>query len=84
MTPTTSCPFTPAGAGRRTQALNGEHIAVAYAATVHAKPHMTGLQPEQLALHQFKVSLPGDLKSAIRRHAKAPFGFFGGVRPRTG
>jgi hypothetical protein len=27
-------------------ALNGEHIAVAYAATLHAKPHMNGLRPE--------------------------------------
>jgi hypothetical protein len=56
------------------QALSGEHIAVAHAATVHPKPHMTRPRPEQLALHQFKLPLPGDLKSAIRRHAKPPFG----------
>ncbi len=65
------------------QTLNGEDIAVAHAATVHAKPHMTGLQPEQLALHQFKLPLPCDLKSAIRRHAKPPL-VCEGVRPRTG
>src|SRR5262249_29477375 len=46
------------------QALNGEDIAVAHAATLYAKPHMTGLRPEQLALYQFKLPLPSDLKSA--------------------
>src|SRR5262249_9133587 len=50
------------------QALNGEDIAMAHAATLHAKPHMTGQRPEQLALHQFKLSLPCDLKRTIRRH----------------
>jgi hypothetical protein len=54
------------------QALDGEDIAVAHAATLHAKPHMTRLRPLQVAFDQFKVSLPSDLKSAIRRHAKPP------------
>jgi hypothetical protein len=56
----------------RAHALDGEHVAVAYAATLNAKPHMTGLRPEQLALHRRKLPPPGDLESAIRRHAKPP------------
>jgi hypothetical protein len=54
------------------QALNGEHIAVSHTATLHAKPHMTGLRPEQLTLNQLKLPLTGYLKSPIRRHAKPP------------
>jgi hypothetical protein len=56
----------------RAHALNGEHIAVAHAATLNAKPHMTGLRLEQLTLHQLKLPPPGYLKCAIRRHAKPP------------
>jgi hypothetical protein len=55
------------------QALDGERITVAHTATLHAEPHMTRLRREQLTLHQVKLPLPCDLKSAIRRHAKPPF-----------
>ncbi|HZC93156.1 MAG TPA: hypothetical protein VE400_21335 [Mycobacterium sp.] len=34
---------------------------------------MTGLRRDQLTLHQVKLPLACDLKSAILRHAKPPF-----------
>jgi hypothetical protein len=59
-------------AGVGTQALDGEHIAVADTATLHTKPHMTRLRVQQLTLRQFELPLPCDLKRAIGRHAKPP------------
>jgi hypothetical protein len=57
------------------QTVNGELITMAHTATVHSKSHMTRLGPDQLTLHQLKLTVPCDLKSTIRRHILPPFAY---------
>jgi len=52
------------------QALDGEHVGVAHTAADHAKPYVTRLWLEQLALYQLELPLSSDLVSAICRHVK--------------
>jgi hypothetical protein len=45
-----------------------EKIAVAHPAGEHTYAYMAGFGFDYLALDKFKLTLAGDLKSAIRRH----------------